>query len=101
MPHGITWLEGLKRPGREGDHLTPSSAEVRNGCSCTFTLILRLYGVNFTFYSLHFKKNILHIGKCNLGLYAIRRPVLPCVVSVIANGHESQVSVLGLNGFRR
>jgi hypothetical protein len=92
----------LKRPGREVDHLTPSSAEVRNEWKCNFTPILRLYWVNsykFTFYPLYFKNNILNIGECNLGLWAIRRPVLPCGVNKIVNGSESQVSVLGLNGF--
>jgi hypothetical protein len=28
---------GAKRPGREADHSTPSSAEVKNVWSCTFT----------------------------------------------------------------
>jgi hypothetical protein len=35
---------GVKRPGREADHSPPSSVEVKNACSYTFTPI-RLHGV--------------------------------------------------------
>ena len=33
----------VKRPGREVDHLPPSSAEVKNGCSYTSTLHICLH----------------------------------------------------------
>jgi len=42
-PH-IQSVPGLKRPGREVDHLTPSSAVFMNEWKCKFTLIVRLYG---------------------------------------------------------
>jgi hypothetical protein len=35
----------VKRPGREADHSPPSSAEVKNAWSYTFTPPLRLHGV--------------------------------------------------------
>jgi hypothetical protein len=46
----IQWVPGapylgVKRPGREADHLTPSSAEVKNEWSYTSTPPIRLYGV--------------------------------------------------------
>jgi len=36
---------GVKRQGREANHLPPSSAEVKNGCSYTFISPARLYGI--------------------------------------------------------
>jgi hypothetical protein len=36
---------GVKRPGREADHSPPSSAEVKNGWSYTFTSPIRLHSV--------------------------------------------------------
>jgi hypothetical protein len=44
------WIPGalslwVKRPGREADHSRPSSAEVKNGWSCTSTLSIRFHGV--------------------------------------------------------
>jgi hypothetical protein len=46
----IQWVPGtlslgVKRPGREADHSTPSSANVKNAWSYTSTLPLRLHGV--------------------------------------------------------
>jgi hypothetical protein len=38
-------FRGVKRPEREADHLSPSSAEVKNGCSYTFISPARLYGI--------------------------------------------------------
>jgi len=35
---------GVKRPGREADHLPPSSTEVRNSCTYTYTAPIRLHG---------------------------------------------------------
>jgi hypothetical protein len=36
---------GVKRPGREAGHSSPSSAEVKNMWSCTCTPPVRLHGV--------------------------------------------------------
>jgi hypothetical protein len=36
---------GVKRPGREANHSLPSSAEVKNAWSYTFTPPIRLHGV--------------------------------------------------------
>jgi hypothetical protein len=36
---------GLRRPGRETDHSPPSSAEVKNALSCTFTPPIHLHRV--------------------------------------------------------
>jgi hypothetical protein len=36
---------GVKRPGHEADHLPPSSDEVKNAWSYTFTSPIRLHGV--------------------------------------------------------
>jgi hypothetical protein len=36
---------GIKRPGCEADHSTPSSAEVKDACSYTSTPSIRLHGV--------------------------------------------------------
>jgi len=36
---------GLKRPGRDVDHLPSSSTEINNGCSYTCTLLICLHGV--------------------------------------------------------
>jgi hypothetical protein len=36
--HLIKWVPGLKFPGREADHLPPSSAEVKNAWDYTSTL---------------------------------------------------------------
>jgi hypothetical protein len=36
---------GVKGPGREPDHLPPSSAEVKNACNYTSTPLIRLHGV--------------------------------------------------------
>jgi hypothetical protein len=36
---------GVKRPGREADHLPPSSAEVKNAWSYTSTPPIRLHGM--------------------------------------------------------
>jgi hypothetical protein len=36
---------GVKRPGREADHSTPSSAEVRNAFNYTSTPAVRFHGV--------------------------------------------------------
>jgi hypothetical protein len=33
---------GVKRPGREAHHSPPSSVDVKNGWSCTFTTPIRL-----------------------------------------------------------
>jgi hypothetical protein len=46
----IQWVSGaislgIKRPGREADHLPPSSAEVNNTWSYTSTNPIRLHGV--------------------------------------------------------
>jgi hypothetical protein len=46
----IQWLQGalsprVKRPGRESDHSTPSSIEVRNAWRCTSAPPIRLHGV--------------------------------------------------------
>jgi hypothetical protein len=38
-------FRGVKLPGRESDHSSPSSAEVKNAWSYTSTLPIRLYGV--------------------------------------------------------
>jgi hypothetical protein len=38
---------GVKRPGREADHSSPSSAEVKNAWTYTPTLTIRLHGVVF------------------------------------------------------
>jgi hypothetical protein len=46
--------QGIKPPGREADHSTPTSAEVSDAWSYTSTPQIRLHGVvrrnNFTFY---------------------------------------------------
>jgi hypothetical protein len=39
------FFPGVKRPGREADHSTPSSAEVKNVWSYISTPLIRLYGV--------------------------------------------------------
>ena len=47
------FLPGLKWPGREVDSTLPSSAEVKNEWSCTYTHPIRLRGmdrVNFFFF---------------------------------------------------
>jgi hypothetical protein len=36
---------GLKRPGREADHSSPSSAEVKNAWNYTSTPLIRLHDV--------------------------------------------------------
>jgi hypothetical protein len=36
---------GVKRPGREADHSPPSSAEVKNAWSYTYTPLIHLNGV--------------------------------------------------------
>jgi len=36
---------GVKRPGREADHSSPSSVEVKNAWSCTSTPPIRLNAV--------------------------------------------------------
>jgi len=36
---------GEKRPGREADHLPPSSVKVKNACSYTYTPSIRLHVV--------------------------------------------------------
>jgi hypothetical protein len=46
----IQWVPGtlslgVKRPGLEADHSPPSSAEVKNAWSYTFTPPIRLHGV--------------------------------------------------------
>jgi hypothetical protein len=46
----IQWVPGVlslgvKRPGREADHSSTSSAEVKNAWSYTFTFPIRLHGV--------------------------------------------------------
>jgi hypothetical protein len=46
----IQWVPGtlslrVNQPGREADHLPPSSAEVKNGWSYTSTSPIRLHGV--------------------------------------------------------
>jgi len=38
-------FSGVKRPGRKADHPSPSSVEVKNACSYTSTLLIRLHGV--------------------------------------------------------
>jgi hypothetical protein len=43
VPGGLSL--GVKRPGREADHSPPSSAEVKNAWSYTFTPPIRLHGV--------------------------------------------------------
>jgi hypothetical protein len=37
-------MSGVKRPGREADHSSPSSAEVNNAWSYTFTPSIHLSG---------------------------------------------------------
>jgi len=46
----IQWVPGalsteVERPGREADHSSPSSADVKNLCSYTSTLPISLRGV--------------------------------------------------------
>jgi hypothetical protein len=41
----VTLTEEVKRPGREVDNSPPSSAEVKNAWSSTFTYQIRLQGV--------------------------------------------------------
>jgi len=46
----VQWVQGVlssevKRPGREADHSTPSSAEVQNARSYTSAPPIRLHGV--------------------------------------------------------
>jgi hypothetical protein len=36
---------GVKRPGREADHLPPSSGEVKNAWNYTYTPPIRLHGI--------------------------------------------------------
>jgi hypothetical protein len=36
---------GVKQPGREVDHLPPSSVEVKNACNYTSTPPIRLHGL--------------------------------------------------------
>jgi hypothetical protein len=55
-PVGTGGSQGVKRPAREADHSSPSSAEVKNGRSYTSTPPIRLHGGclvkhrdNFTF----------------------------------------------------
>jgi hypothetical protein len=36
---------GVKRSERKADHSPPSSAKVKNGWSCTYTLTIRIHGV--------------------------------------------------------
>jgi hypothetical protein len=36
-PTPIQWVSGVKRPGREADHPSPASAEVKKMWICTFT----------------------------------------------------------------
>jgi len=46
------FFPGTKRSKRE-DHSPPSSAEVRNAWSCTYTLPIRLHGVMLSSYKRH------------------------------------------------
>jgi hypothetical protein len=65
----IQWVPGalslgIERAGREADHSPPSSADVKNAWSYTYTSPIRLHGVvlsqkhrnNFTFTFLHFNR---------------------------------------------
>jgi hypothetical protein len=47
--HLVPWVlsPGVKRLGRESDHLSPSGAEVKNGWSYTTTHPIYLHGVVF------------------------------------------------------
>jgi hypothetical protein len=54
----IQWVPGaispgVKRQGREADHSPPSSAEVKNVWSYTFTPPLRLHGVVLSYRTKH------------------------------------------------
>jgi hypothetical protein len=45
LRHRVQAYHGVKWPGREADQIPPSSAEVKNAWSYTYTSLIRLYGV--------------------------------------------------------
>jgi hypothetical protein len=60
---------GLKRPGRDVDHLPPSSAEINNEWIHTFALLVCLHGVCWETFTFTIKIIQTALGAVNYGLH--------------------------------
>jgi hypothetical protein len=68
VPGNIT--PGVKRPGREADHLTSSSAEVKNAWNCTSAPLICLHGARLVEHGDNFALIVLDLVTVNKQIFA-------------------------------